>query len=274
MNTAPQVDLLAPRLELYHGGCEHLFRGHKKRFKTIFADPPYNTQKSKSIAMQYTVSKALADKKWVDFHSTWDDDWPTPELYYYWTYSWIEAARYALTDDGSIFICGSHHNDWAVNLALKSLGFYVMHEIAWIIRNAMPHLAGKRMASSNQTVFWARKTDKYTYDYKAAKSYNGGKNLRDYWDIPNATHIKESKHPSKKPPALMQRAFDISTEEGASVCDPFAGSGRSWLGALGVSKVKEVVLFERETSYIEEIVHNYTLTQESYGKWTNERPKG
>lgn len=266
-----QPGLFDPAITLMHGGCEHLLHAHRDTFQVIFADSPYNTDKSESIAMTYSTSEAMIAKNWTDFHATWDALWATEEEYYEFTVGWLEQVRHALTSDGTVFACGSHHGDWALNLALKKLGFYIIHEIAWCIPNAMPHLAQKRMASSNQTIFWARKgkKSKYVYDYKAAKSYNDGKNLRDYWLIPNATHIRDSKHPSKKPPALMQRAFDIATTEGAQVCDPFAGSGRSILGALSVPKVKGVTLFELNGEYVQEIAHNYNLVQVDQGKYTN-----
>ena len=256
-----QLPLFQLPLTLHEGTCEHVLRMYPNTFECIFADPPYFTQKAKSKHVKYSVSKRLQAQNWQDFHAEWDDEWESPYHYYFWTLAWMEAARHALTTSGSMYVCGSHHGIWAARLAAYELGMYVIQDIAWCIPNAMPHLAGKQMASSHQTLLWIRKGKKHIYDAEAAKKYNNGKNLRDYWIINNYSGKKESDHPSKKPPELMQRAFDIATRDGALVCDPFGGSGRTYLGAQSVGKVKGVTLIERDHTYCLDIARIYHLEE-------------
>lgn len=269
-----QMPLFALPLTLHRNACEDALKDYPETFEVIFADPPYFTQKSKSKRAKYSVSERLIKQNWQDFFAEWDDIWESPLAYFKWTLGWMRQAQEALTENGSMFVCGSHHGIWAARLAAYELNMYVIQDIAWCIPNAMPHLAGKQMASSHQTLLWMRKGKRHIYDKEAAKKYNDGKNLRDYWLIPNATHLKESKHPSKKPPALMQRAFDIATNEGALVCDPFGGSGRTYLGAQQVSKVKGVVLIEKEAKYCTEIAQNYFLEEVSDGHYKTMLPPG
>lgn len=262
-------------LTLHQGSCEHILRMYPNTFECVFADPPYFTQKSKPKRAKYSVSRRLQQQNWQDFYADWDNEWTSPIHYYFWTLGWMEAAKSALIENGSIFVCGSHHGIWAARLAAYELGMYVIQDIAWCIPNAMPHLAGKQMASSHQTLLWMRKGKRHIYDVQAAKKYNNGKNLRDYWLINNYSGKKESNHPSKKPPELMQRAFDIATNDGAVVCDPFGGSGRTYLAAQNVSKVKEVVLIERDPDYCREIAKNYHLEDtHGSGHYTSIIPPG
>jgi site-specific DNA-methyltransferase (adenine-specific) len=274
--------------ELRLGSCDHILRMYPNTFQCMFVDWPYFTQKRKTKAATYTISERLKKQNWKDFAADWDDGWDDHWGYFHWVYSCLKVMRESLTDDGSIFSCGSHHGIWAVKLALIELGMYTIQDIdtttteefdevvqatqdvVWAIPNAFPHLARKQMASSHQTILWARKGKQHIYDWEAAQRYNDGKNLRDYWTINNAGYLKDSKHPSKKPPLLMKRAFDIATRNGAIVCDPMAGSGRSYVGAqmLG-DKISKCVLIEREESYVDEMVGNYKLTKIENGLYSN-----
>lgn len=101
----------------------------------------------------------------------------------------------------------------------------------------MPNVAMTQMAISNQTLIYARKSKaaRHYYNKAAARSYNGGKNLRDFWLIPNdCTAGRTWKHPSKKPVALVSRALHISTPAGGVVLDCFAGSGTTGVAARGL----------------------------------------
>lgn len=216
---------------------------------TIFADPPYNTGNATNKTVTYDQNENFAEKNWTNFHSDWD----TIDDYQAWTRAWLCQAHRILKPNGSIWICGSFHNIPDVATALTALGFYTIQWVAWCIPNAFPHLAGIKMGNSNQILIWARKSKDTTqfYDLEAARKYNDGKNLRDYWIINNDSQAgKLWKHPSKKPFDLVFRALDISTPKhaGAIVLDPFAGSGTTGSAAkhLGL----DCILFEKKAEYI------------------------
>jgi modification methylase len=216
---------------------------------TIFADPPYNTGNSHDKTVTYDQNADFAAKNWSAFHSDWD----TIDDYRAWSTAWLTQAQRVLKPDGSIWICGSFHNIPDVALTLTALGFYTIQWVAWCIPNAFPHLAGLKMGSSNQTIIWARKSKAVTqfYDLEAARRYNDGKNLRDYWLVNNDSQAGRFwKHPSKKPFDLVFRALDISTpkHQNAVVLDPFAGSGTT--GSVAKHLGFDCVLFERKAEYI------------------------
>ena len=201
---------------------------------TIFADPPYNIGKSSSVAPTYDISQQLADQAWTDFHATWDAQWDSRHAYQTWTEQWLIQARRVLVPNGSIFICGSLHNIPTVATILQDTGWYMNRWIVWFKPNAFPNRAMKQLVASSEIVIWARPSKKRTSIYHAdiAKTYNDGKNLRDMWAIPfDAARARRLKklgffHPSKKPPALVERCLRLSTpKEVAHILDPFAGSG-------------------------------------------------
>lgn len=217
---------------------------------TIFADVPYNTGNKKNKTVKYDRNKDFADKNWTNFYADWD----TIEDYYAWSKEWMAEALRVLVDGGSIWVCGSFHNIPEAAAALKEVGFWTITWVSWCIPNSFPHLSGKGMTSANQILIWARKNTKTNYyDLEAAKRYTeNGTNLRDYWIIPNDGRPGRLwKHPSKKPPALVKRALDISTPKGADalVVDPFAGSGTT--GVVAQELGLDCLLIDNKPEYVE-----------------------
>lgn len=247
-------------MKLHLRNCDCVFgmsQLEPESIDTIFADPPYNTGNKTDKTITYDQNADFASKNWTNFRADWDS---IPD-YSKWSSTWLTEARRILKPTGSIWVCGSFHNIPEVALTLRSLGFYTIQWVSWCIPNAFPHLAGIKMCNSNQTIIWARPHESVTqfYDLEAARRYNNGKNLRDFWLINNDTAAGRFwKHPSKKPFDLAFRALDISTPKnvGAVVLDPFAGSGTT--GSAAKHLGFDCVLFERESSYISMIKDRVT----------------
>lgn len=220
----------------------------------IFIDPPYGTGNNKDKSVKYDRNVDFARKNWVNFHADWDsfDNYPQ------WCYQWLEQSKRILTDTGTIFICGSFHNIPDVALALRALDMYTIQWIQWCIPNSFPQLSMTKMINANQTIIWARKGKRHYYDKEAAKRYNDGKNLRDYWIINQDTR-GTWKHPSKKPFYLVYRALDIALpkDRPAKIVDFFAGSGSTGEAAAHICANYQTPvscgLVEQSSEYIDTI---------------------
>lgn len=238
----------AQPVTLHAGDCvEVLAEMDAGSFATVFIDPPYATGNSKA---KYGNSRLLREKAWTNFAADWDV-WSTQEAYAADVARWCEAIRRVMDASASLWVCGSHHSIPTWDLTLKRMGFWVCQWVSWCIPNAMPNVAMTQMASSNQTLIWARrsKSARHYYNKAAARLYNNGHNLRDFWIIPNDSQAgRRWKHPSKKPPALVSRALHISTPLGGAVLDCFAGSGTTGIAARGLEL--PCTLVEREPSYV------------------------
>jgi DNA modification methylase len=255
-----QHALFTHNLTLRHGDCVDVLARHPVQAQTIFIDPPYATGNKKA---KYEHSRLLQEKRWTNFAADWDV-WATQEAYAADVERWCEAIRGALDTNGTLWVCGSHHSIPTWDLTLKRMGFWINQWVSWCIPNAMPNVAMTQMASSNQTLIWARRSQKarHYYDKAAARSYNGGKNLRDYWIIPNdCTTGKLWKHPSKKPVPLVQRALHISTPHDALILDCFAGSGTTGVAARNLGR--GCVLIEKEAEYIAMIEERLAVREEA-----------
>ena len=66
------------------------------------------------------------------------------------------------------------------------------------------------------------------------KEENEGKQMKDVWTFtaPKKSEKTEGKHPTQKPIVLLDRIIRASTEEGATILDPFLGSGTTSVAAV------------------------------------------
>ena len=66
------------------------------------------------------------------------------------------------------------------------------------------------------------------------KEENEGKQMKDVWTFtaPKKSEKTEGKHPTQKPIILLDRIIRASTEEGATILDPFLGSGTTSVAAV------------------------------------------
>lgn len=237
-------------VRIIHGDCIEVMRGlESESITTAFCDPPYNTGNKKNKTIKYDRNKDFEKKNWTNFYAEWD----TIEDNIAWSKLWLTELWRVLKDRGTVWICGSFHNIPDVALALREIGYWTITWVSWCIPNSFPHLSGRMMTSANQVLIWARKGSGHYYDLAAAKTYTeNGTNLRDYWIVPNDSRPGRLwKHPSKKPPALVRRALDISTpkNEGAIVLDPFGGSGTTGESARDLGL--DCILIDREAQYID-----------------------
>ncbi|MDO5106175.1 site-specific DNA-methyltransferase [Capnocytophaga sp.] len=91
------------------------------------------------------------------------------------------------------------------------------------------------------------KSKKYYFDYEMAKMINGGKQMRNLWEI-NAERHKTS-HPTEKPETLLERIILLGSKERDTILDPFTGSGTT--GVVAKRLKRNFVGFEINSDYFE-----------------------
>ena len=77
------------------------------------------------------------------------------------------------------------------------------------------------------------KTASHYYNYELMKHINGDTQMTDVWRLPAIAPWEKTctKHPTQKPLGLLSRIIMASTEPGAWVLDPFAGSSTTGIAA-------------------------------------------
>ena len=114
-------------------------------------------------------------------------------------------------------------------------------------KNAAPLLSKTRLAPSTELIWLASKTKKYYFDYDTAKKINGGKQMRNLWQINAQKH--KTKHPTEKPENLLERIILLGSKEGDTVLDPFLGSGTT--GVVAKRLKRNFIGFEISPEYFE-----------------------
>ena len=152
---------------------------------------------------------------------------------------WLDAARHALKDDGSLWVIGSYHNIFRLGAMLQDLGFWILNDIVWRKANPMPNFKGTRFTNAHETMIWASKSAEaknYTFNYEALKAGNEDCQVRSDWLLPictGAERLKDNKgrkvHPTQKPEALLARILLSASRPGDLVLEDRGFYGYSLL---------------------------------------------
>jgi site-specific DNA-methyltransferase (adenine-specific) len=195
----------------------------------IFADPPYNLSGKNFLTVKNGKPVTCNKGEWDiigDIHE--------------FNRKWLLECRRILSTTGTIWISGTLHNHPSIGVLLKELNFWIINDIIWFKRNAAPLLSKNRLAPSTELIWLASKTKKYFFNYDKAKEINCGKQMKNLWEIPAARHL--TKHPTEKPEILLERILLLGSEQGATVLDPFMGSGTT--GAVAKKLDRNFIGFE------------------------------
>ncbi len=196
-------------------------------FDACITDPPYNIARDRK-GLSWAFSS----------HVTIQDEWDrfTHNEYESFTANWLEQICRVTRPNGNIFIFGSYHNIYSIGSIAARMDLRVVNSIIWAKPNAQPNITCRMFTESTEQILWLcnntnKKAKKWTYNYQHMKELNGGKQMRNYWEIPLTPQRERihGKHPSQKPLRLMERLVLAGTMPGDLVLDCFAGSGSTLL---------------------------------------------
>jgi len=207
----------------------------------IFADPPYclsNGGMTCHAGKMVSVNKG----KW-DVSNGIEDD-------YIFTSHWLQLCQQKLKPNGTIWVSGTSHIIHIVGYSMQKLGYKILNDIAWFKVNPPPNLSCRYFTHSTETILWAAKDkkSKHHFNYPLMKKLNNNKQMLSLWHIkaPGREEKIHTKHPTQKPMKLLERIVQASTRKGATILDPFNGSGTTGLQAylqgrnyIGIDSEKE-----------------------------------
>lgn len=196
-------------------------------FDMIFADPPYflsNDGFTCKNGQMVSVNKGEWDKsKGI-----------SADLEFY--EEWLRMCYALLKQDGSIWVCGTHHNIYLIGYLMQNIGYHILNNIVWEKPNPPPNLSCRFFTHSTETLLWAKKNKKakHVFNYELMKEQNDGKQMKSVWSIPAANKNEKlfGKHPTQKPLALLERCVQSASQKGNLIFDPFMGSGTTGVAAI------------------------------------------
>ncbi|MBI3183393.1 MAG: site-specific DNA-methyltransferase [Myxococcales bacterium] len=267
-NPSPREHLYARGKDwmLYRGDCLEVMSGFaEETFDLVFADPPYFLSNGGFTCK--SGRRAPVDK------GGWDESRGV-EGDHRFTSLWLSAVKRVLKPSGTLWVSGTQHVIFSVGFALQRLGFKLLNTVTWYKPNASPNLSCRYFTHSTEILVWASPCAKgkllHRFNYARMKEQNGGKQMRDVWNLPRAgeeelsadgrgrlwsipTPRREEKalggHPTQKPLALLERVVQASSEDDALVLDPFSGSGTT--GVASVRLGRRYVGIELDPKYLE-----------------------
>lgn len=230
---------------LYEADCLTLLaKIPSESFDLIFADPPYFLS---SGGITCHAGKMVSVNK-----GKWDEPRSVEENHRF-NLNWLEECQRLLKINGTIWVSGTSHIIHSIGFAMQVLGFKILNDIIWYKTNAPPNLSCRYFTHSTETVLWAAKNKKsrHTFHYKDMKAENGGKQMRNVWEItaPGKKEKRFGKHPTQKPVALLDRIIRASSTPGDLVLDPFCGSGTT--GVCAVLLKRQFVGLEKYFAYLQ-----------------------
>jgi len=197
----------------------------------VIADPPYALGK--------------------DFGN--DSDMRSPEEFLKWTTEWVSELLPKLSETASVYIFTTWRYSPEIFVMMKN-SLQMINEIIWDRR--VPSMGGstRRFSSVHDTIGLFAKTSKYIFDLDAiripydedtkkarSRSIFVGKkwlelgyNPKDVWSVSrlHRLHAEREDHPTQKPLEIIERMVLASSVSGATVLDPFCGSGTTGVAAL------------------------------------------
>ena len=202
----------------------------------IFADPPYNLSGKAHLTVR-SGRPVKCDK----------GEWDVLGDLHQFNLQWLAECVRVLSDQGTLWISGTLHNHPSVGMALKELGLWIINDVVWFKRNATPLLGRNRLAPSTELIWVAAKSKKYRFNYEVAKRINGGKQMKNLWDIKAERH--RTSHPTEKPESLLSRIVAIASQPGELIMDPFMGSGTT--GVVAKKMGCKFIGFENNSEYFQ-----------------------
>lgn len=238
---------------LYLGDCLNVMEQlPAESMDMIFADPPYMLS-DKGLSCQNGKMVSIYKAEWDKSRGL--------EADFEFHKQWLNACKRLLKPNGTLWVSGTYHSIHSCGMALMSLGYHILNEIAWFKPNAAPNLSCKYFTASHENLIWARKSKKakHYFNYNAMKYGDFAKDfikkpehqMRTVWAIstPPPDEKTFGRHPTQKPLTLLERIVTASTREGETVFDPFMGSGTT--GVAAVKLGRRFVGIDTDKTYLE-----------------------
>ncbi len=214
--------------QLYVGDALDTMKAWEKDyFHACITDPPYNIARDRKGLTWAFSSHVTIDSEWDRF---------THEEYEKFTSDWLEETRRVVKENGNIFIFGSYHNIYTIGAIAARMDMRIVNSIVWAKPNAQPNITCRMFTESTEQILWLcnnsqKKAKNWTFNYDEMKALNGGKQMRNFWEIPVTPQRERvhGKHPSQKPLRVMERIVLAGTNRGDRVVDCFTGSGSTLL---------------------------------------------
>jgi len=218
---------------VHHGDAVEILKQYPDNsIDLVFADPPYNLDKSYNIYNDELESKA----------------------YLSWCNAWLQEYIRILKPTGSLYLLNLPR--WSMyHASFLNKRLYFQN---WIVWDALSEPRGKLMPAHYGLLFYTKHPTDFTFNYEQFKEIeshqfclrsscirkrklsgiDNKEPLTDIWsDIHRLKHRRDRDyHPCQLPDALLERIIRLSTNEGDIVLDALVGTGTTVVTAARLGR--------------------------------------
>jgi modification methylase len=227
------------KVELMLGDCiEMMDKIPDKSVDCIVTSPPYNKK--------YFQKGKLTNQVWKGFqinYSSYEDNIPL-EQYEKWMIDFINTCLQKLKIGGSFFfnhkpIRNNNQVYFPINFILRS-NAKIYQEIIWNRKNS-PNIRNDVLLPNTERIYWLCNEKPISHRKNIGKEFQG-----EVWEM---VAKADSEHPATFPLQLPTNCILLSTTDGATVLDPFMGSGTT--GVACVNTNRNFIGIEIDPKYFE-----------------------
>lgn len=183
----------------------------------------------------------------------------------------LVAVRPHLAAGAAFYVCApSGDLETAFRLALADAGLRLRQALVWVkdqfvlgrmdfhwrheslLYGALPGGEVFHQPDPEADFCWRHESVLYGWT-RGSHEWNGGRRQDTVWEVPRPKASRE--HPTMKPVELVARAIVLSTQPGALILDPFAGSGTSVIAAQQLGR--RCLALELDPAYCDVIVQRW-----------------
>lgn len=191
----------------------------------VLTDPPYNIAKKNNFQTM--------GRSGIDF-GEWDKGFDQ--------ILWLETMASKVSENGSVIIFNGWRNLGTIAEKMESLGFDCKDVIRWKKTNPMPRNRDRRYIVDYEFALWfVNKKAKWVFN-RQSETYDRAEMV-----YPIVGGKEKTGHPTQKPTELMEELLRRHSKVGATVLDPFMGSGTTAIACINTNR--NFIGFELDETY-------------------------
>ena len=206
----------------------------------IITSPPYNKQ---GLIGKKAVGNQIWDKFNIEYNS-YGDNMPE-DLYHQWMIDVLNECYRVIKPNGSVFFNHKprrHKNRAYLPTDFVSHSSLCLYQLIIWNRKTSPNIRKDILVPSTEHIYWMCKGKPKTFRDRLPREY-----ISEVWTI---TPDRQTTHPAPFTNQVVTNCVLLSTDEGDTVLDPFAGIGTTLTVANKLNR--RGVGFELDSTYIDE----------------------
>ncbi len=196
----------------------------------ILTDPPYGLGENSDIEFRERANMSRSA-----------GDWDAQEVTVPMFDTWAGLFQRAIKPGGSLYCFVADQYIGEMQAALREHDFEVRNLLVWTKPNPPPSVRKSAWRSSVEFIIYA------TMGTRSVFNFLGQTEMKKHLEYTVCAGNERLDHPCQKPVRLIKHLMQVSSNEGDTVLDPFAGVGTT--GAAAMESKRLYYLIERDDYY-------------------------